>query len=369
MKFNLPIPSDLIEIQSVFKDNGYKLYIVGGAVRDALLKKPIKDYDLATDAIPDIVENILNKNGFKTLATGKAFGVINVFTGNNEYEIATFREDSKTGDGRRPDSVSFTDIVTDVNRRDLTINGLFYDIEKREIVDLVGGIQDLKNKIVRTIGSPKDRFEEDKLRILRALRFAGRFNSNLDGKIDAVLKQGVSLKGISFERIRDEFIKGIKTSISSVFFLKLIEEYNLMIQIFPNLNHSNDYIESKDYILVIAVLLRNNDEIKIVSELKKITYTVDEVRNIKFLVSLSNLNLSNAFKIKTSQKNTTVSNEQIEKFGKFVGVSTKLIQAFTRFKLSVTGQDVMNTFNIQSGRQVGAYIEKLETENFIKIYS
>jgi tRNA nucleotidyltransferase/poly(A) polymerase len=143
VKLDMPIPSDIKQIKDIFVKNGYKLYVVGGAVRDAILGKVPKDYDLATDANPDTVENMMQKAGLKTLPTGKAFGVINVFTDQGEYEVATFRTD--IGSGRRPDAVSFTDIEGDVKRRDLTINALFYDIETGEVVDLVGGIDDLKN--------------------------------------------------------------------------------------------------------------------------------------------------------------------------------------------------------------------------------
>jgi len=141
IKFDIPIPSDIQQIKDVFKQNGFKLYVVGGAVRDALLGKTPKDYDLATDAVPDKVEEMMSKANFKTLPTGKAFGVINVFTSEGEYEIATFRED--LSGGRRPDAVSFTNIEGDVKRRDLTINALFYDIWLVVVVDLVGGVVDL----------------------------------------------------------------------------------------------------------------------------------------------------------------------------------------------------------------------------------
>ncbi len=107
------------------------------------------------------------------------------------------REDSKEGDGRRPDSVTFSDIETDVKRRDLTINALFYDIGTKEIVDLVGGMGDIKNGVVRTVGDAGERFDEDRLRILRAIRFAARVGSKLDPAIDAALKKNNSLEGVS----------------------------------------------------------------------------------------------------------------------------------------------------------------------------
>lgn len=172
MDFNLP--QDILQIKDVFQKNNFKIYVVGGAVRDLLLNKEPKDFDLATNAVPDKVEEIMNKAGFKTLPTGKAFGVINVFTKDNEYEIATFRSDETKG--RKPEVKIGASIESDAARRDLRINALYYDIDTREIIDLVGGLDDLKNGTIQTVGNPQERFEEDPLRILRFFRFFCRFN-------------------------------------------------------------------------------------------------------------------------------------------------------------------------------------------------
>jgi len=174
IKFDLRIPSDIQEIKDVFKKNGFKLYVVGGAVRDALLNKTPKDFDLATDAVPDKVEEIMAKAGFKTLPTGKAFGVINVFTSEGEYEIATFRSDETSG--RNPEVKLGATIESDAARRDLRINALYYDLDTNEIIDLVGGLDDLKNGEINMVGNAQKRFEEDPLRILRFFRFFSRFN-------------------------------------------------------------------------------------------------------------------------------------------------------------------------------------------------
>ena len=182
IKFELEVPNDIKIIHHIFSDNGFKLFIVGGSIRDALLGKSPKDWDLATDAIPDKVESMMEEAGLRTLATGKAFGVINVFTDTDEFEIATFREDIGS-DGRRPDSVKFTTIEGDVLRRDLTINALFFDLDTSEIVDMVGGVEDLKKGIIRTVGDAAERFEEDRLRILRAIRFVSRFDGVLSKDI------------------------------------------------------------------------------------------------------------------------------------------------------------------------------------------
>lgn len=223
----IDIPQDISDLSSIFQRAGYKLYLVGGAVRDALLGKTPKDYDIATDAQPDqILEILAPYNEYKTLEIGKAFGVINVITPQGEeYEVATFRRD--LSGGRRPDAVEFTDIATDVMRRDLTINALFYDMSTGEVVDYVGGIEDLHNGVVKAVGDPKERFDEDRLRILRAIRFAARMGSQLDPETREAIKADNSLRGVSPERIRDEFLKGIKSAKSVPEFIAMISDLNL----------------------------------------------------------------------------------------------------------------------------------------------
>ena len=171
------IPDSVKELQLLFKSTGKKLYVVGGAVRDFLTGDTPKDFDLATDALPDEVLEILGKK-YRTNLQGRAFGVVVVFTDEvpEGMEIATFRSDiydGKLGKSRNPD-VKFTTIDQDVLRRDLRINGLFYDLDKKEIVDLVGGIDDIKNGVIGMIGDPDLRIKEDPLRILRAIRMACR---------------------------------------------------------------------------------------------------------------------------------------------------------------------------------------------------
>ncbi len=369
LKFDIQIPSDIMAIKDVFKQNGFKLYVVGGAVRDALLKKTPKDFDLATDAVPDKVEEIMTRGGFKTKLTGKAFGVINVFTTKGEYEIATFRED--IGSGRRPDSVVFTSIENDVKRRDLTINALFYDIDTHEVVDLVGGIEDLKRGIVRTVGAPEDRFKEDRLRILRAIRFAGRFGSDLDPATDAALQRDASLEGVSGERIRDEFIKGIVSAKSVVHFLQLIDKYGLFAWIFRGLGVTKEFIELRDPVLVIATLLKGNNPAVVGKTLvDKLKYTVDEAKSIVFLLSLLGLSPETAVRLKKMQGNVDVSNEQISHFifgQQPIPIPSKLLVAFLKFQLSVDGDELMQRLNLKQGKEVGDAIAAAEYQNFIKL--
>ncbi|TXG85735.1 MAG: CCA tRNA nucleotidyltransferase [Spirochaetes bacterium] len=365
IRMDIPIPSDIQQIQQVFKKNGYKLYVVGGAVRDALLGKTPKDYDLATDAVPDKVEEMMEKAGFKTLPTGKAFGVINVFTNLGEYEIATFRED--LSGGRRPDAVSFTNIEGDVKRRDLTINALFYDIDTQEVVDLVGGVNDLKKGIVRTVGAAEDRFGEDRLRILRAIRFAGRFGSQLDPTTDAALQKDASLEGISGERIRDEFLKGIASAKSVKEFLKMIDKYNLFNWVFNGLSVDKKFIESHDPILVLATLLKNNSLDTLGKKLNGLKYSADEVKAVTFLIGLLKLSPETAVTLKKAQKHSGVTPEQMKEFGKIEGINSKLLDAFIQFELSVSGPELMDKMNLKPGPELGQAIQKVETDNFKKL--
>ena len=371
MDFNLP--QDIIRFKDVFQKNKFKLYVVGGAVRDLIKNETPKDFDLATDAVPDKVEEIMNKAGFKTLPTGKQFGVINVFTKDNEYEIATFRKDIGSSDGRRPDSVEFTSIEGDVSRRDLTINGLFYDIETKEVVDLVGGIEDIKNGVVRTIGSPDDRFKEDKLRILRAIRFAARLGSNLDQAIDASLTKDSSLGSISGERIRDEFLKGLKSTKSTKHFLEMLSKYDLFKYIFQNLNVDLSLLKTigdnkeDDYVVLIARLLHKNDIQSIKKILNQCKYSIDEIKAITFLINLEKLDIDTAVALKRAEEHASVSKDQIKTFGANQGIPSKLLDAFDEFELSVSGPEAMEKTGLKPGKELGQAIQKMETDNFKKL--
>ena len=216
-KLKLNIPSDIKKIYKLFKKNRKQLFVVGGAVRDAILGKSPKDFDLATDAKPDEVLQIAKQGGFNTAEVGKSFGVVIV----GGHEIATFRKD--IGKGRRPKAVDFTDIKGDVMRRDLTINALFYDMGRGEIVDLVGGIKDLTKKRIRTVGNASRRFDEDPLRKLRAVRFTASTGGKMHADTYNALKQSPDISAVSAERIRDEFVKGIKKAKSPKKYMKLLD--------------------------------------------------------------------------------------------------------------------------------------------------
>ncbi len=199
-----------IQIVKTFQDAGYEAYFAGGSVRDLLMGHEPKDYDIATSAKPDEIEAIIEGMHLesKSIPIGKQFGVILGIVHGHEFEIATFRSDSSTSDGRRPDAVIFTSAKEDAVRRDFTINGLFYDPFQKKVVDFVGGQKDIQQKRIRFIGEPHERVKEDHLRILRAIRFKNQFEFKYHPTTEKAIQElGHLIKDISWERIRDELNK------------------------------------------------------------------------------------------------------------------------------------------------------------------
>jgi len=186
------------------RQGGHLALLAGGCVRDMLLGRQCSDYDVATSAAPDEVAALFGR----VLMIGAKFGVAMVLHDNRQIEVATFRSDTSYSDGRRPDSVSFTTAREDAERRDFTINGMFYDPIAEEVIDYVGGREDIKQKVIRTIGSPDLRFSEDYLRMMRAVRFAVRLDFEIDDATAlAIEKHAERITTISGERICDELSK------------------------------------------------------------------------------------------------------------------------------------------------------------------
>ena len=209
-----PFPSELLdftrEVVVELRKAGHKAFCVGGCARDTLLGIEPKEYDITTSATPEEVSEIFPH----TVPIGVSFGVILVITGKYQFEVATFRKDQSYTDGRHPDKVIYSsEEQEDVRRRDFTINGMLYDPIEEEVIDYVDGIRDIKSKIVQTIGDPYERFNEDKLRMMRAIRFSSRYNFelNLDTFL-AIEKLAADITQVSSERIRDEITKIITQS-------------------------------------------------------------------------------------------------------------------------------------------------------------
>ncbi|MXW44250.1 MAG: CCA tRNA nucleotidyltransferase [Candidatus Dadabacteria bacterium] len=194
-----------LEIVKTLGERGYEASFVGGCVRDALLGVECDEIDIATSATPEQVQQAFSK----TVAVGKSFGVVLVIKGDMKFEVATFRKESSYGDGRHPEHVDYTKSAEeDVRRRDFTINGMLYDPVSGELYDYVGGIGDLERRLVRTIGDPEERFGEDRLRMIRAVRFASCLDFELDGEaLSAIRDKAAAISVVSGERIREELVK------------------------------------------------------------------------------------------------------------------------------------------------------------------
>lgn len=192
---------DALAVVRRLREGGHVAYFAGGCVRDALLGLTPKDYDIATDAPPARVRELFPR----TQAVGAAFGVVLVRQGRSQIEVATFRSDLAYLDGRRPEGVVFTTAEEDAKRRDFTINGLFYDPVEDRVIDYVGGQEDLRARVLRAIGNPNPRFEEDHLRLLRAVRFAARFDLRIEPATAwAIGHHADMLRRVSPERIAEE---------------------------------------------------------------------------------------------------------------------------------------------------------------------
>lgn len=208
----------------ILREAGHVAYFAGGCVRDKLLGLQAEDVDVATDAPPQRVRELF-KN---TRAVGQMFGVILVRFGRDQIEVATFRSDGIYKDGRRPETVRFASAEEDARRRDFTINGLFYDPISDHVIDYVGGLKDLEARILRAIGDPKQRFEEDHLRMLRAVRFAARFDLTIDPATSETICQDAPLiTRISGERVAEELRRMLPPSTRSKAF-HLLWEHRLL---------------------------------------------------------------------------------------------------------------------------------------------
>jgi tRNA nucleotidyltransferase/poly(A) polymerase len=289
ISFKMDLPYEIEVLNNAFKDSGYKIYVVGGAVRDSLQKKTPKDYDVATEATPEEVVDILNKNNIDNFPKGEAFGVVSAIINGEEVEIATFRSESYDGSGRRPTEVKHSTIEQDANRRDLTINALYYDVDENKIIDFHGGVDDLLTGTIKTVGEPEERFYEDRLRIMRAIRFKNITGGDLDDKTKKAILKYSEMPGVSSERIRDEFYAGLKKSKEPKVFLNDLYNFGIMKRMFPKLNINTNFISSKNPILVVSFILKNNNVESVVSTLTEMKYNNEEKRAIKFLLDFLKL--------------------------------------------------------------------------------
>ena len=238
------------EIVARLQRAGFAAFWVGGCVRDFLLGREPQDFDIATDAKPEQVEKLFSK----TIPVGKKFGVMIVLEQEQQFQVATFRAEADYHDGRRPGKVVFANAEADALRRDFTVNGLFYDPATKKIHDWVGGEKDLRARVIRTIGRPEERFGEDHLRMLRAVRFAARLNFEMAPEtLGAIQVLAPKIKLISAERVRDELLKLFSPPEVTGDYspaargLVLLRESGLLEQVLPELAATIGCEQSPDY--------------------------------------------------------------------------------------------------------------------------
>ncbi|HAQ41004.1 MAG TPA: CCA tRNA nucleotidyltransferase [Clostridiales bacterium] len=286
MKIDINIPREVETALNILIGSGFEAYIVGGCVRDSLLGTAPNDWDITTSAQPDEIKDCFQN--YRTINTGLKHGTLTVLISAMPIEITTYRIDGRYSDNRRPDSVLFTDnLFHDLKRRDFTINALAYN--DGGIVDLFGGIKDIENKLIKCVGDPHERFNEDGLRILRALRFASVLNFRIEDNTSASVHENRKLlHNISKERISGEFNK----LITGGNFYEIMKEYRDVIRVFiPEtgnyneetwINTLNSMSYADDLVLRLALLLHETgDAEKILRNLK---YDGSTIRNVKILV-------------------------------------------------------------------------------------
>ena len=237
MRFRIKIPDNANTIINTLQNNGHSAYVVGGCVRDSLMGRIPHDWDICTSATPDQMLEIFKD--FRVIETGLKHGTVTIVIDGEQYECTTYRIDGKYSDNRRPDNVTFTnDLVEDLKRRDFTINAMAYnDIEG--LIDPFGGTEDINENTIQCVGSAKDRFEEDALRILRAIRFASQLDFTIEPNTDwQIHQQYRRLENISVERINSEFCKIV---VSDNFCVELLLYKDVFALFIPELKDMFDF--------------------------------------------------------------------------------------------------------------------------------
>jgi poly(A) polymerase len=268
------------------RHHGHEAFFAGGCVRDLLLRRKPQDIDIATSAVPEQVRQLFAHSTM----IGARFGVVQVRLYGHAYEVTTFRTEGPYLDGRRPSSVSFSSPEQDARRRDFTINGLYYDPVAKRVIDYVRGKADIHSRIIRTIGRPEDRFAEDKLRMLRAVRFACSLDFDIEPATwEAIREHSGEINQVSWERIRDEILK-LLTGPDPSRGLDLLHESGLLKWIMPEVEAMRGVPQPPDYHpegdvythtkLALGLLRRPSPELALATLLHDVgkppTYSVEE---------------------------------------------------------------------------------------------
>lgn len=375
---DMQLPKDIINISNAYIKAGKDIFVVGGAVRDYIQGVQPKDYDLVTNALPEESKEILK--GFNVSdEQGKNFGVLRVYTKDEPlgYEIASYRRDisggrDTKGDDQKVEMGSNVTIEDDCMRRDLTMNALFYDIKNKQIVDLVGGVDDIKRGIVRAVGDANQRFIEDRLRILRIFRFASRIGGKIDIDTANAIKSDNRLRDIgpkddvSPERIWDEIKKSFKQAQSFKDYLQFFNEFDMWGEVFPASKINTDIVECDEFTSYIANLFKFENT-QTLERKMVLNYKIEYATSIKvlFLIDLLKLSPENAFDLYKKKIRCRISNSQIIDWLDTCGIHDKMFIRFIDYVPSVSAEELMSKGF--KGRELGEEIKRLEIEKFKKL--
>lgn len=368
----LELPNYVLDILNTLNESGYAAYVVGGAVRSLLLKEEPKDYDICTDALPDKVEKLFDN----TIPTGKKYGTITVVNKGFLVEVTTFRYDSPTTDGRRPEYVTFgKTLKDDVDRRDFTINSLAYN-PLTGIIDYKDGLNDIYNHIIRCVGDPTTRFKEDGLRVLRAIRFAID-KDTLDAMYNLTIKENV-LGGVSEERIHDELVKILSYDFSFlpyIEFEKVASVLNYILEVDTQAHFTRNILGRQCLYIEKLVYFYKCEDVSLVepklrylkffnSEIKLIVNSIKAYQYLAFTYFKKDDNV--IFKAKMSAyrygeeatinaRNVLIYDNSIDEHISSLFLHS-LVEPHTLNKLAIKGDDVKKIFKVE-GKAVRQYLE------------
>mgnify|MGYP004607479223 CR=1 FL=1 len=370
------IPQEAVTALEVLERNGFEAYLVGGCVRDFLLGRIPNDYDITTNALPDRIIEIFSD--YHTIPTGIKHGTVTVIIKKFQIEITTYRKDSTYSDNRHPDSVEFTpSLKEDLARRDFSMNGMAMNFNQ-DITDIYNGREDMKNHIVKCIENPDRRFDEDALRILRALRFASQLDFKIEKNTsDSIHKNAENLKNISAERINAELEKLIAGK-NPYYILKKYED---VIKVFmPEYSYSESIMKKN----ISSQLIRRSAfflNIKSVYDImKRLKYSNKDINDTVKLIEYFNADISSKPALKIILKNIgTELTENLLDFRNACGQDTshseKLLdeilknnECYLISQLDINGRDLMlmGFSGIQTGKILNTLLEKVindEIEN------
>lgn len=295
------MPKEVSFLIDTIYENGYEAFMVGGCVRDSILNLTPNDYDITTSATPEEIMNIFKD--YKIIDTGIKHGTVSIILNNNIYEITTYRIEGEYENNRRPKNVEFTsNIEEDLKRRDFTINAIAYN-EQFGIVDKFNGLEDLQKRIIKTVGNPDERFEEDGLRMIRAIRFSSKLGFSIDeNTLNSIYKNAYIIKNISIERINDEFTKTLVSdnpqNIILLYKTKILENLgihcNLNVYFYKALEKDINILKSCDNNLLDRLImleyLISNEILKYIDKHEKYRYYCENIKKVNII---NNLRYSN----------------------------------------------------------------------------